>query len=147
MKHLEQLFEDLNVEVFNPAGLNLLWPRKVAFLFVSMIFTLLLQRSILIRFSISWRLSTMYVKEFAFGTHPLTLLSFAVIVWPIVRSFTWVSLSFFSSRTFMLMLLWPHTYPTILKRLPTPVSITFLCWSACNVAVVDSIGGSANDFR
>ncbi|THU87763.1 hypothetical protein K435DRAFT_335492 [Dendrothele bispora CBS 962.96] len=34
MKRLEQLFEDLNVDVFNPVGLNLLWPRKVAFLFL-----------------------------------------------------------------------------------------------------------------
>ncbi|KAL0065667.1 hypothetical protein AAF712_007308 [Marasmius tenuissimus] len=34
MKLLEQLFRDLNAEVYNPVGLNLLWPRKVAFLFL-----------------------------------------------------------------------------------------------------------------
>lgn len=26
--------DELNAQVFNPAGLNLLWPRKVAFLFL-----------------------------------------------------------------------------------------------------------------
>jgi hypothetical protein len=35
MRRLEELFRYLNAELFNPVGLNLLWPRKVAFLFVS----------------------------------------------------------------------------------------------------------------
>jgi len=34
MKRLAGLFDQLNAEVFNPAGLNLLWPRKVGFLFL-----------------------------------------------------------------------------------------------------------------
>ncbi|KAF9263078.1 hypothetical protein L218DRAFT_902790 [Marasmius fiardii PR-910] len=34
MKVLEQLFRELNAELYNPVGLNLLWPRKVAFLFL-----------------------------------------------------------------------------------------------------------------
>ncbi|KAF7310437.1 Erf4 domain-containing protein [Mycena chlorophos] len=34
MRRLEALIRDLNVEVYNPAGLNILWPRRVAFLFV-----------------------------------------------------------------------------------------------------------------
>lgn len=36
MKRLQQLFDELNMEVYNPSGLNLLWPHKVAFLFVSL---------------------------------------------------------------------------------------------------------------
>ena len=35
MRRLERLFDFLNAELFNPVGLNILWPRKVAFLFVS----------------------------------------------------------------------------------------------------------------
>ncbi|KAG8931482.1 hypothetical protein FRC02_002661 [Tulasnella sp. 418] len=35
MKRLARLFERLNAEVYNPVGLNLLWPRKTAFMFVS----------------------------------------------------------------------------------------------------------------
>jgi hypothetical protein len=35
MKRLERLVEDLNLQLFNPAGLNVLWPRKVGFMFVS----------------------------------------------------------------------------------------------------------------
>ncbi|KAI0271582.1 Golgin subfamily A member 7/ERF4 family-domain-containing protein [Gloeopeniophorella convolvens] len=35
MKRLQCLMDDLNRDLFNPAGLNLLWPRKVGFLFVS----------------------------------------------------------------------------------------------------------------
>jgi len=34
MKRLQQLFDELNMEVYNPSGLNLLWPQKVAFLFL-----------------------------------------------------------------------------------------------------------------
>ncbi|KAG7090708.1 hypothetical protein E1B28_009802 [Marasmius oreades] len=34
MRVLEQLFRELNAELYNPVGLNLLWPRKVAFLFL-----------------------------------------------------------------------------------------------------------------
>ncbi|KAF5361680.1 hypothetical protein D9758_007382 [Tetrapyrgos nigripes] len=34
MTRLQRLFEELNEEVFNPVGLNLLWPRRVAFLFL-----------------------------------------------------------------------------------------------------------------
>ncbi|KAG8927327.1 hypothetical protein FRC01_007662 [Tulasnella sp. 417] len=34
MRRLAQLFDQLNKEVYNPAGLNLLWPRKVGFLFL-----------------------------------------------------------------------------------------------------------------
>ncbi|KAJ7071585.1 Golgin subfamily A member 7/ERF4 family-domain-containing protein [Mycena amicta] len=34
MRRLEALIRDLNVEVYNPVGLNILWPRRVAFLFM-----------------------------------------------------------------------------------------------------------------
>ncbi|KIK70337.1 hypothetical protein GYMLUDRAFT_267200 [Collybiopsis luxurians FD-317 M1] len=34
MKRLQQLFDALNTELYNPSGLNLLWPQKVAFLFL-----------------------------------------------------------------------------------------------------------------
>lgn len=35
MLKLQYLFDDLNTGLYNPVGLNLLWPRAVAFLFVS----------------------------------------------------------------------------------------------------------------
>jgi hypothetical protein len=35
MSRLEHLVQDLNTELYNPVGLNIRWPRKVAFLFVS----------------------------------------------------------------------------------------------------------------
>ncbi|KAJ6498000.1 Golgin subfamily A member 7/ERF4 family-domain-containing protein, partial [Mycena vitilis] len=35
MRRLQLLIDELNMQVYNPAGLNILWPRKVAFLFVS----------------------------------------------------------------------------------------------------------------
>ncbi|KAH7926190.1 hypothetical protein BV22DRAFT_1063427 [Leucogyrophana mollusca] len=34
MQRLQHLIEDLNVQLYNPVGLNILWPRKVAFLFL-----------------------------------------------------------------------------------------------------------------
>jgi len=34
MQRLQYLFDDLNSGLYNPVGLNLLWPRKVAFLFL-----------------------------------------------------------------------------------------------------------------
>ncbi|TFY69213.1 hypothetical protein EVJ58_g544 [Rhodofomes roseus] len=34
MSRLQQLIEDYNVRTYNPRGLNILWPRKVAFLFL-----------------------------------------------------------------------------------------------------------------
>jgi len=34
MRRLERFFDFLNAELFNPVGLNILWPRKVAFLFL-----------------------------------------------------------------------------------------------------------------
>ena len=34
MIRLEQLIDELNVGTFNPVGLNILWPRNVAFLYV-----------------------------------------------------------------------------------------------------------------
>ncbi|KAG5654345.1 hypothetical protein H0H81_004299 [Sphagnurus paluster] len=34
MRLLQQLIETLNVELYNPVGLNILWPRNVAFLYV-----------------------------------------------------------------------------------------------------------------
>ncbi|KAJ7771952.1 Golgin subfamily A member 7/ERF4 family-domain-containing protein [Mycena maculata] len=34
MHRLQQLLEQLNAEVYNPVGLNILWPRRVAFLFM-----------------------------------------------------------------------------------------------------------------
>ena len=35
MSRLEHMVQDLNTELYNPVGLNIRWPRKVAFLFVS----------------------------------------------------------------------------------------------------------------
>jgi hypothetical protein len=34
MQRLRYLFDDLNAGLYNPNGLNVLWPRDVAFLFV-----------------------------------------------------------------------------------------------------------------
>jgi len=34
MKRLQELITQLNSELYNPVGLNILWPRNVAFLFV-----------------------------------------------------------------------------------------------------------------
>ncbi|CCL99635.1 uncharacterized protein FIBRA_01655 [Fibroporia radiculosa] len=34
MQRLEHLIDDINTRVFNPVGMNILWPRKVAFLFL-----------------------------------------------------------------------------------------------------------------
>ncbi|KAJ7480060.1 Golgin subfamily A member 7/ERF4 family-domain-containing protein [Mycena galericulata] len=34
MRRLQQLISELNAEVYNPVGLNILWPRRVAFLFM-----------------------------------------------------------------------------------------------------------------
>ncbi|PCH33109.1 hypothetical protein WOLCODRAFT_63075, partial [Wolfiporia cocos MD-104 SS10] len=34
MRRLQQLIEDTNVRLFNPAGLHIRWPRKVAFMFL-----------------------------------------------------------------------------------------------------------------
>jgi hypothetical protein len=34
MKRLKELITQLNSELYNPVGLNILWPRNVAFLFV-----------------------------------------------------------------------------------------------------------------
>ncbi|KAL1662184.1 Golgin subfamily A member 7/ERF4 family-domain-containing protein [Schizophyllum commune] len=34
MRRLKNLIDELNVEIYNPVGLNILWPRKVAFLFL-----------------------------------------------------------------------------------------------------------------
>jgi len=34
MRRLKELIDSLNVELFNPVGLNMVWPRKVAFMFL-----------------------------------------------------------------------------------------------------------------
>ncbi|KAJ7102507.1 Golgin subfamily A member 7/ERF4 family-domain-containing protein [Mycena belliarum] len=34
MRQLQQLIDELNAQVYNPVGLNILWPKKVAFLFM-----------------------------------------------------------------------------------------------------------------
>jgi len=36
MRRLERLIGDLNAELYNPVGLNIIWPRKVAFLFLEL---------------------------------------------------------------------------------------------------------------
>lgn len=41
MKNLRLLIDDWNGNVYNPVGLNILWPVKVAFLFVSKAYPLL----------------------------------------------------------------------------------------------------------
>ena len=35
MEKLKALIDELNVQIYNPVGLNIKWPRSVAFLFVS----------------------------------------------------------------------------------------------------------------
>lgn len=35
MRKLQQAIDELNTKVYNPVGLNILWPRKAAFMFVS----------------------------------------------------------------------------------------------------------------
>ena len=35
MRRLKQKIEDVNTQLYNPVGLHILWPQKVAFLFVS----------------------------------------------------------------------------------------------------------------
>ena len=35
MEKLKALIDELNVQMYNPVGLNIKWPRSVAFLFVS----------------------------------------------------------------------------------------------------------------
>lgn len=35
MNRLRRLIEGLNKQLYNPAGLNILWPKDVAFMFVS----------------------------------------------------------------------------------------------------------------
>ena len=35
MARLRSAIDDLNTKVYNPVGLNILWPRKMAFMFVS----------------------------------------------------------------------------------------------------------------
>jgi hypothetical protein len=37
MRRLREAFDELNNRVFHPVGLNLLWPRNVAFLFVRLL--------------------------------------------------------------------------------------------------------------
>jgi hypothetical protein len=41
MNRLEELFKELNETLYHPAGLSLVWPKKTAFLFVSVILNLL----------------------------------------------------------------------------------------------------------
>jgi len=38
MIRLRHLIDDLNTSLFNPVGLNILWPRNVAFLYVNLFF-------------------------------------------------------------------------------------------------------------
>lgn len=38
MMRLQHLIDDLNIGTFNPVGLNILWPRNVAFLYVNPFF-------------------------------------------------------------------------------------------------------------
>ena len=38
MMRLERLIDELNIRTFNPVGLNILWPRNVAFLYVNPFF-------------------------------------------------------------------------------------------------------------
>ena len=40
MVRLQHLIDDLNIGIFNPVGLNILWPRNVAFLYVNLPFFL-----------------------------------------------------------------------------------------------------------
>ena len=40
MVRLQHLIDDLNIGTFNPVGLNILWPRNVAFLYVNLPFFL-----------------------------------------------------------------------------------------------------------
>jgi hypothetical protein len=35
MRRLQQIIDKINISLYNPVGLNILWPRNVAFMFVS----------------------------------------------------------------------------------------------------------------
>lgn len=38
MERLQQVIGELNRRLYNPVGLNILWPRRVAFMFVSSLY-------------------------------------------------------------------------------------------------------------
>lgn len=57
MRRLQQKIEEQNTQLYNPVGLNILWPQKVAFLFVSD--RCLQSGSTLTSTTCSWRSSTM----------------------------------------------------------------------------------------
>ncbi|KAJ3973202.1 Golgin subfamily A member 7/ERF4 family-domain-containing protein [Lentinula raphanica] len=57
MQRLQQLFDELNADLYNPSGLNLLWPQKVAFLFVSYVRSM--QEENEAYAVVSWKLNTM----------------------------------------------------------------------------------------
>ena len=74
MRRLREHIANVNKKVFNPVGLNILWPKNVAFMFVSgvCILTVSLLRisdivCATVRFFYSWRLSIMYVFIFFLG--------------------------------------------------------------------------------
>jgi hypothetical protein len=52
MGRLQRLMDDLNQRLFNPSGLNILWPRKVGFIFVSSLLVSLRQ----------WRVSNLSIN-------------------------------------------------------------------------------------
>jgi hypothetical protein len=61
MRQLQLLIQELNERVYNPVGLNILWPRKVAFLFVSQVE---LPSEEAVADLIRWKSNTMSVSRF-----------------------------------------------------------------------------------
>ena len=66
MRRLKRRIEEMNTQIYNPVGLNILWPRNVAFLFVRtpplsldpVLNSTILHPSLVTN---SWKLNTMWV--------------------------------------------------------------------------------------
>jgi hypothetical protein len=64
MRRLKRMIEEMNTRIYNPVGLNILWPRNVAFLFVRVFPQLpcpCAQHYYLHPSLVSWKLNTMCV--------------------------------------------------------------------------------------
>lgn len=64
MNQLHQLIDGMNKDTFNPVGLNIVWPKNAAFIFVSDGLTRCQRYGALTSHPCSWRLNTMYAASF-----------------------------------------------------------------------------------
>jgi hypothetical protein len=74
MQKLQHSIDELNVKLYNPVGLHILWPRKVAFMFVSISvgsFVLPSANSLFVQLEIEYYVST--IRES--GLHSLLTLA------------------------------------------------------------------------